>query len=348
MKYYVDLINSLEQGNIAPVYLFYGEENYLREKALEKFREKLLPPPTADFNLDVLDGEEVAEQEIVLRAQTPPLGTGWRMVIVRHALFFAASDKKGGSAGTSSRKISQSRERESPLLDYLKQPSPTTCLIFNTGHPVDQRRRLFKAIKQTGRVVEFPYLKPRDLVRWLDRQARLAGKTIAPPVAELLVRRVGPSLSVLSHEIEKAIAYIGQRKFILDEDIYRLTVPLVEENIFNVVDAIGERRVGQALTGIRELLLKGQPGPVILAMVARQFRLILQAFELTERRSPPGELAGQLGVPPFVARKVVAQTANFSREQVIMVLKKLLDLDRAVKSGRQEFYPGMEMLMLEL
>ncbi len=344
MKYYLDLINDLERGNIAPVYLFYGPEAFLQEKAVQRFREKLLTPTAGDFNLDILDGEEVTEGDIVSRAQAPPFMGEWRLVIVRHAPFFAGSPGNSGKKGAKN----SSRDTETPLLTCLKQPLPTTCLIFTTTHPVDQRCRLFKTLKETGRVVEFTYLKTRELVRWLEKQARLARKTITPAVAELLVRRVGPSLFILSQEIAKVIAYTGTRETILKEDIYRLTVPVVEENIFHVVDAIGERRIGAALEGIRELLQKGQTGPAILAMVARQFRLILQALELTAEKRPAGELAAQLGVHPFVVRKVLAQTANFTREQIIMVLQKLLELDRGIKRGKLEFYPGMEMFLLEL
>ncbi|NHM27302.1 DNA polymerase III subunit delta [Desulfofundulus sp. TPOSR] len=344
MKYYLDLINDLEKGNIAPVYLFYGQESFLHEKAVQRFREKLLMPPAGEFNLDILDGEEVTEGDIVVRAQTPPFMAGWRLVVVRHAPFFT------GSPGTSSNKRTRasSRDTATPLLAYMQKPTPTTCLIFTTTHPVDQRGRLFKSLKETGRVVEFTYLKTRDLVRWLEKQARLAHKTITPAAAGLLVRRVGPSLFVLSQEMAKLISYTGCRETILEEDIYRLTVPALEENIFNVVDAIGERRIGAALKGIRELLQQGQTGPAILAMVARQFRLILQTLELNAGKRSPGEAAAKLGVHPFVAQKLLAQSCNFTREQVVTALQKLLDLDRAVKRGRLEFYPGIEMLLLEM
>lgn len=93
---------------------------------------------------------------------------------------------------------------------------------------------------------------------------------------------------------------------------------------------------------------QGQTGPAILAMVARQFRLILQTLELNAGKRSPGEAAAKLGVHPFVAQKLLAQSCNFTREQVVTALQKLLDLDRAVKRGRLEFYPGIEMLLLEM
>ncbi|MGB9803183.1 DNA polymerase III subunit delta [Desulfofundulus sp.] len=344
MKYYLDLINDLENGKIAPVYLFHGEEAFLQEKAVQRFREKLLTSPAGEFNFDVLDGEEVTEGDIVMRAQAPPFMARWRLVVVRHAPFFASN-----SGGSGQKRASVSaRDSEAPLLAYVRQPALTTCLIFTTTRPVDRRSRLFKALKERGRVVEFTFLQTRDLVRWLEKQARLARKSITPAVAGLLVRRVGPSLFVLNQEMAKLISYTGSRETILEEDINRLTVPVLEENIFQVVDAIGERRIGAALEGIRELMRQGQAGPAILAMVARQFRLMLQVLELTPAKQSPGEIAAKLGVPPFAVRKLLVQAGNFTREQVVTLLQQLLELDRAVKRGRVEFYPGIEMLLLEM
>jgi len=346
MKYYQELLNSLERGDIAPVYLFYGEEGYLREQGEMCFRHALLPAETADFNLDLLDGETVDVKEIVSRAQTPPFMAPRRLVVVRRAPFFGGRGR--GAAERDGAKASDGTVRDAVLLDYLKRPNTTTCLLFTTDQPVDQRRRLFKAVKQVGRAVEFTFLAPRDLIRWLHKRARQAGLEIEAEAAALLVERVGRSLFLLAAEMEKLTAYAAAEKSITAEHVRRVTVPGVEESIFAVVDAIGERSPVRAIKGIRELLAAGQSGPAIAAMVARQFRLLLQAEELLGSGCPAGELAGRLEVHPFVARKIAAQAGNFNRGQLIRALTELLALDAAVKTGRREFYPAMEMFLLSM
>ncbi|OAT82318.1 DNA polymerase III subunit delta [Desulfotomaculum copahuensis] len=345
MKYYLDLLKNLERGEIAPVYLFYGEEGYLRAQGEMRFRQALQPAELADFNLDLLDGEVASGLEIVSRAETPPFMAARRLVVVRHARFFTGQGKSKSAADGEDEPVNLS-PGEQALLDYLKDPLPTTCLILNTGYPVDKRRRLFKAVKNAGQVVEFTPLTPRDITRWLSKQARQAGLAIEPEAAALLIERVGRSLFLLASEMEKLTAFAAGGKTISVEDVRRITVPRAEENIFAVVDAIGERRPARALDGIRELLAAGQPGPVIVAMIARQFRLLLQAIELREAGCPAAELARRLEVHPFVARKLSAQAGNFTCAQAAGALRELLALDAAVKSGRQEFYPAMEMFVL--
>lgn len=334
MRYFLELLKNLEQGKISPLYLFYGPEAYLQEKAVERFCQHLLPGETANFNFESLDGEGTSEEEIVLRAQAPPFFASWRLVVVRHAPFFSGSYR--------------SASRSSPLLAYFEHPFPTTCLIFTTTQAVDPKNRLYQALIKRGRAVEFSYLSNADLVRWLQKQARLAGKIISPEVALLLVERTGPDLLRLYQEINKLISYAGAEREIREVHVSSLTVPLAEESVFRVVDALGEKRYREALAGIRELLQRGHQAPAILAMVARQFRLILQAKELKEKKEAPTRIAAQLGVPPFVARKLMAQAENFSRQQAVAALSMLLSADEAVKRGKMDFLAAMEMLVLRL
>jgi len=240
-----------------------------------------------------------------------------------------------------------SREIEC-LLKYLANPLSSTCLIFVTGDSVDRRKKIFKEVARSGRVVEFKLLNQKELVKWLVRQAGASGKKMTPDAAGELVSRVGKSLGMLENELAKLVAYTGDSKLITAGDVCELASRNVDTGIFDVVDAIGEKRCAAALKGIRELLaLKNSP-QYILAMIARQFRLILQALELRHSGCSEREAIKQMQLHPFVARKTLAQSRNFTAEKVHVALQELLDLDMAVKNGRQDFYPGMQTLILKL
>ena len=82
--------------------------------------------------------------------------------------------------------------------------------------------------------------------------------------------------------------------------------------------------------------LLSQPGqePLsIFAMIVRQFRLLLQAKELVETRTPGNQMASQLKVPAFVADKLVQQSQRYSSAQLYQIYQHLLELDIAMKSG---------------
>jgi len=338
-----------DQEHIAPVYLFYGEEDYLRRRALRELVGCVLQKETGEFNYDLVDGEEDSLEKVLTLAQTPPFLASRRLVVVRYAPYFAGRGRKVQSSAPGPEETKKTlAPGEKSLLAYLQNPVDTTCLVFETGQPVDQRRKLFKVLQKTAQVIEFPFLRHEELIRWLLQRAGAAGKKMAPGTADLLISRAGRGMTLLENELNKLISYVGERNIIANEDVQMVTVPMVEENIFAVVDALGERQVRKALGGIKELLADGEPAPVILTMVARQFRLLLQAKEMAAKGGQPAQMGTQLGVPPFVVKKILAQSKNFSFEQLQQTLEQLLELDVVLKTGRQEFLPAMEKLALNL
>jgi DNA polymerase-3 subunit delta len=174
------------------------------------------------------------------------------------------------------------------------------------------------------------------------------GRRFAPGAANALLDIAGPSLLALSSEIEKLINYTAGREVITTEEIHLMCPPRLEENIFVVVDAVGNRRYREALAGIEDMLAAKEPPLKILSMIARQFRILLMVRDLNERGCPAREITEKLKIHPFVAQKAAAQSRNFSKPLLIRALTALSELDVGVKTGRMEFYPAMETFLLTL
>ncbi|MCL6634643.1 MAG: DNA polymerase III subunit delta [Peptococcaceae bacterium] len=348
MNYFIELLNSLKRGVISPVYLFYGEEGYLREQAVSRFKQYFAGHGDAVLNYDLVDGETATPAEIVARAETLPFSGAKRLVVVKNPTFFKPSARGAGGEYVEGENGAGAPAKEAPLLDYLKNPLASTCLIFTTGDPVDKRKRLFRAVQKSGRAVEFTWLSRGELARWLLQRAQKEGRRFAPGAADALLDAAGPSLQRLVLELEKLINYTAGREAITPDDVRELCPPRPEESIFTIVDAAGNRRCGKALAGIKELLAAKEPPLKILAMIARQFRLLLQVHDLLERGCPARAIPEKLGVHPYLARKVVAQSKNYDRRVLIDAVKQLSELDVAVKTGRQEFYPAVETFLLRL
>lgn len=354
MKYFIDLVSDLKAGRFAPAYLFFGPEGYLRREAVKRIREIMLGGDSDDFNFTIVDGEETPLTEIVSLAAMTPLFAGKRLIVVRNVKFFSGKkdaagspDEESGNPMKNDVQPGTARAEEAPLLRYLAAPNPGTCLVMDAGEHVDRRKKIYKEIAKAGKVIEFTLLKPNDLSTWLEKQARLAGKTLVPGAPAEILARAGNSLQALSVEIQKLISYAGENSVITVEDVTAATSPHPEEDFFAVLDAIGERNPARAMAGIERLVRQKQPPAVILSMVARQIRLILRTGEALRSGTRFSDLASLIGIHPYVAKKMAAQQKNFDRRQLIRSLHWLHDLDVAVKSGRQDFLSGMEMFILD-
>jgi len=328
----VDRLAALEQrlaeGDIAPAYLFYGAEEYLRERALALLREKLLSPPALTWNYRVLFGDEAAPEAIVQWATTPPVGAPRRLIVVRQAAFF------GTRSGI-------------PVLEeYFRRPARFACLAFDTP-TVDPEGPLFRALQAAGEAIEFTPVRKPLLYRWVLQAAGEAGRQITEEAARELVNR-HERLTDLAAEFAKLLDFVGPGRSITARDVREATVPRTEDRIFAVLDALGDKKYAQALAGLRNLVGGKENPQAVLAMLARHLRLLLLAKELTLGGRDRGDLARQLGVAPFVARKLVLQAGNFSMSRLKDALADLLAAEVAVKTGAYDYQAALEIFLAGL
>src|SRR6185369_4710151 len=90
----------VEKGSPGPLYLLFGDEPYLVERAAKKLLDRVVDPGLRDFNLDVFYGNEVKGDEVFAAAQTLPTFAERRAVLV----------KKGGELHAGAQEV---------LLSYL-------------------------------------------------------------------------------------------------------------------------------------------------------------------------------------------------------------------------------------
>ncbi|MFZ5899519.1 MAG: DNA polymerase III subunit delta, partial [Bacillota bacterium] len=272
MRYYRHLEAEIKSGEIARVYVFHGEEVYLQQKAVELLCDVLLEPATASFNYDSFDGDTADLTAVVGAAETPPVFSQWRLVVVKNAP--SIGEGVGGRRGEDAAGVDA-------LAHYAQNPCPTTCLVLVRPGQLDKRKRLTKVLLQQARVINFASLSPEDIQRWLARRARDAGKEFTGAAVRLLAGSASTAgLTGLEQECAKLFCYVGERESITEDDVRNLVPPSVEETVFAVVDAIGEKRAGKAVQGIRTLLQARESPFAVLALLARQLRMILAVDEL--------------------------------------------------------------------
>lgn len=295
---------------IPNVYLLHGEEDLLVEQALGTLLDRLIPREERSLNLDVLHADEVGITDVITRVDTLPFFGRRRVVIVKGADAWKPADQE-------------------KLAAYLDQGAPPSALVL-VAEALDRRRRLFTTIRRLGEVQEYPRLSLRQLPSWVADQARAAGRTLPPDAVDTFIAFVGPGLRQLDLELQKILAYAGERTQITREDVEAAASRLAESTIFMLVDAIGQRHADQALRYVAEILREEAP-PYVLFMIARQFRLLYRASVLLSRRRS-ADLPQALGVPPFVARRIADQARNFSPAVFPAVFRRLQDADLAIKT----------------
>ena len=222
-----DPLAQLRQGDPGPLYFIYGKERFLVDRAVDLVREKALDPRTRDFNYELLYGKEAGASRILQAARTLPMMAKRRLILVRDADEMKADELAG-------------------LIPYLSNPAPETCLVF-VGEKIDQRIKFFTEFKKKGVLIKLDPLYERQLPGFVRDEARLKSVSFEAGAAELLSDEIGADLGQLADAVERLAIYVGDRKRIGVEDVEAAVSGGRQRNIFELGNAVGQGRRGDAL-----------------------------------------------------------------------------------------------------
>lgn len=335
----LDLLKEdLKKNNIRNLYLFYGQEEYLKKYYLERIESSLLTEDLKTLNKVVMEGKlEVGK--IVDNCETLPVFAEKRLVIVKNSGFFKSKKGKGEGA--------QSSAGSNALLKCLQDVPSHTCLVFYEAEIDKRMKQLLDAFKNNGLVVEFPYSKPDELVRWVIRRFKASGKDIDMSAASMIVENCEQGMTEIGNEIDKLIDFTANRELIKQEDVEAVCTKSIKSRIFDLTDAISEKNGTKALKVVNDMTILKEPMPKILFMITRQFRQILQIKLLSNEGISTNEAAGKIGVTPYGAGKLLKQSKGFSVEDLKKALESSLEMDIAVKTGKLDDRMAVDLLIME-
>jgi DNA polymerase-3 subunit delta len=308
----------------------------------------------ASLNTSTFDGARFEIGDLQAACEALPFLADRRLIVVRGAL--ARSAPAGGVPGASEGR-SGSRGRggsgaEAGLVEYLERvPDHADLVLLEGDMPASSGAALkaIEALAKGGRaeIVRDLPLDEAGAAQFAREQARALGGGMDGDAAMALVDAVGTDRRVLVRELEK-LTLLADARAVSVDDVRALTRAIDQGRIFELVDAIGARNARVAVRSWRTLLRAGEDPHRLLAMVARQFRLLIQAAELGARRVPPPVAASALGVPPRVAGAMMNQARAWPSGGLEAIYRRIVVMDEESKIGGPELEPALEALILEL
>jgi len=309
---YQEATQHLLREKLQLVYLIYGGEPYFSEKCLEIIKRRLLKPETIDFSFDQFFVDETAAAEIVGAAQTATLLVPQRLVVVR--------------------RVQQLKQKGlKQILAYAASPSPTAVMAL-MGDKLEGKSAWIKEIRKYAKEIRFYPLYPNQAAAWIRTKVQQAGYQIAYEAAQALVENSGTALFQLEQELYKIFSYLGRPGRITTREVDLLTSHGKEHTVFELVDAIGEKNAKLALQKLFALLSAGEHPLFILALIARQFRLLYQARELYTQGCPGADIGKRLGLRGKSSQKIVSQAKKFSETEIKSAFQTLYKADLQLKT----------------
>ena len=333
MAGYQKLKKDLKEHATERLYIFHGEETYLRDYYLGQLKGQLLSDGMDVFNYRHIGAKEMSPRALEEAVDCLPVMAPRTMVLVTDYDLYKAGEK----------------DREEYIRIFSQLPD-YCCVVFLYDlipYKGDARTKLAQALKQYGTVVNFVRQDQGDLVDWVRRRFRALGKEIDSRLALDLIFLCGDLMTNLIGEIEKIGAY-SKQSHITRADIEAVATPQLDAVVFRMTDAIGERNFDKAAQVLGELYQMQEPPIKIMWSLGRQMRQIYSARLAMEQRRGAGYVAGLWGIKPYPAEKLMNSARRFDLQWCRRAVLRCAQTDLAMKSTGQDPQQLLTTLLLEL
>tara|TARA_B110000037_G_scaffold202716_1_gene245137 strand:- start:8716 stop:9717 length:1002 start_codon:yes stop_codon:yes gene_type:complete len=306
------LITDIKESKIAPIYFLMGEEAYYIDIISDYIESHVLAEEEKGFNQMVLYGKDVSIQDIVSNAKRYPMMAERQVIIVKEAQNLIKTIEQ--------------------LVDYAKNPQPTTVLVFNYKYKtLDKRKALYKTLSKSAVVFESKKIYEDKIPSWIQNFLRAKQLTITPKASLMLTEFLGNDLSKIANELTKLELVVGTHK--------EVTPEIIEENIgiskdfnnFELQKALGHLDHKKAYQIVNYFAQNSKQHPFVLtiSILYMYFSKLMKLH--TVRDKNPGTVARALGVNPYFVNEYITASRNFPMKRISGVLETLRIYDTKSK-----------------
>ena len=349
------------------ILLLHGNDELAIAGHIEKLCSGLGDPSTASMNIARFDGRLGLDFEALNTAvNAAPFLAARRVLVLVHPTSAFPSptarkrtiDLQDHAQATTTDAPREDDEHEDDyrlinrkkFIDLLDKAQPTTTIALAEYEELKREHWLVKWVEHAGsraRVHVYNMPKRWEMPRWIESETKKLGGKIEPAAAVRLSEMIGEETRIAAQEITKLLTYVNFVRPVTLLDVERVSILSAQGNIFEMVDALGQRD-GKKAQHVLHQMLEEEDASQLWGMVIRQFRLLLQARELLDDHAGVSQIQKELGLHEFVAQKVTNQAKRFSLSALVSIYHKLLEIDEGAKTSQVPLDLALDMLVVEL
>ena len=304
---YKDIITSINNKDLHPVYFLMGDEPYYIDKISNKFAQNLLSAEQQEFNQIILYGKDITTPQIIAEAKQFPFGSEKRVVIVKEG---------------------QQLKNIEALYAYIENPQPTTVLVISyKGKSIDKRKKFGKILSRKCIVFESNKLYEDKIPSWIVSYVNEKEYTIDNSATAVLAEYLGSDLSKITNELDKLMLIIKKEE--------QITTKVIEENIgiskdynvFELQNALGRKDVVKANQIINYFAKNTRTHHIlpILNALFSFFQKVITYHFLRDKTSK--SVASSLKVNPFFVSQYQRAARNYNKKQLFCIFEHLKEYD---------------------
>ena len=308
-------------------YLIYGNDYSLIKREIDKITKEINDVTTYDLSLEKVDN-------LLNDASVISMFGDKKVLIGENALFLS----------TTSSSINHDLDY---LERYLEDDNHDNIVIFTLNeNKLDERKKIVKLLKKRATVIHKDVIKDKDLPDFVMDEFSNNGYKIDYKTASSFIQYAESKTDILISEINKMMMYKDDDKIIKIEDINEITSKKINDNIFDLSNAIMDKNFKKMYECYNDLMTLKEEPIKIIAMLGSSFTLVYQCKLLYNDGKRQNEIADILKVHPY--RVKLAIENNYKINNIKEILKKLHNLDYEIKSGQIDKAVALDNFLLHL
>ena len=330
--YYSAFFDQLSENRLPPCLVFFGEETYVMETAVDALRRQYLPDGLQVINESVLSAQSTGQQ-VWEDLQQLPIGAEKRIVTIKDWGALVMGERVPDI---------------DPIPELLDKLPSTSLLLLILSRKPDKRKKLFTELQKRDWIVEFLPLEEKRFFQVIRRELKKDGKDIEDKALSALMENSSGLLLPAMQEIRKASSYVGERETITLEDMQQLLVPSLHQTVFDMVNMLCEGNEKQALSLLRKLQENGTEPMALLGALNRTYQQLFMAKSLLVQRASNDRIRQALDVSPYILRRITARAQKQDLDRLRNCIDEIVKAEEEMKTGRMSMENGFDLLFFQL
>ena len=329
----IELKEQLSEKKLQKLYVFYGDEEYLKEHYIKKIEELVPDCGLEEFNRIRLEGTpDYSVYDAAFEGM--PMMTDKRTLLVRDSNIFTT--RRSGTI------VPPTDSQKAFWEDKFKRLSDDTVVIFCEKN-VDARSALFKSAQKAGFAVKCEYMPENELTSWAVRTAKHAGKKMDNSVAAYLVSIIDPGLNSLTNELNKLINFCDE--IIYKSDVDRVVSKSMSVQVFDIIDGIIDRNSQKVFSVVNNLKTqKESPFGILYLIYSNVEKMLRLKLSNTTNKNAAHAL---LGGSPWMAGRYLENSTKFDLPTLTRMVTRVPEIDFEIKNGRVSEWQALETYIFE-
>lgn len=329
---YKELRQKIKEG-IGTLYVFYGEEVYLRSYMIKFLTEKEVDADFADFNSLTLEAENLSPEAVHDFFEAIPVMADKKLLLIKDAALLGA----------------KCADQDAWISIFSDIPDYVTVII--SEDTADKRSKLYKALDKKGVVCEFSYLERGELRGHVLKKLAAAGKNISSADLDYFLDMCSADLTEIRLNTEKLTSYSLSRPTIGRADIDKCITPPLLNRVYDISDAVLGKKSDYALKLLEDLKKSGESGVRILAILGGYFGDLCRASAISKENLSLKGAVEAMRLPPsrkFMAQKLLSRVKGLDISYCEACFSECVKTENDIKNGVASEWQALNMLVLRL